>query len=98
MYGHKPRLPVDLAFVFSLRDDGCKSHSPYVQSLKSHLEQSYRIDVCVTAVKLKAVCAACFRGKHKLADKWESDVYMVVRQAGHLPVYTIKPENKDAPR
>lgn len=37
------------------------------------------------------------RGKHKLADKWESLVYVVVSRAGDLPVYTVKPEGKDSP-
>lgn len=38
------------------------------------------------------------RGKHKLADKWESDVHVVVKRAGNLPVYTVKPEGKDGPQ
>lgn len=37
------------------------------------------------------------RGKHKLADKWESDVHIMVKRAGGLPVYTVKPEGKDGP-
>ena len=37
------------------------------------------------------------RGKHKLADRWESDVHVVVKRAGDLPVYTVRPENKDGP-
>lgn len=37
------------------------------------------------------------RGKHKLADKWESEVYVVVNQAADLPVYTVRPERKDGP-
>ncbi len=37
------------------------------------------------------------RGKHKLADKWESLVHVVVRRASDLPVYTVKPEEKDGP-
>ncbi|XP_038160147.1 uncharacterized protein LOC119795956 [Cyprinodon tularosa] len=37
------------------------------------------------------------RGKHKLADKWEEDVYIFLKQAGEMPVYTVKPENKDGP-
>lgn len=41
--------------------------------------------------------AVCLRGKHKLADNWESDIHVVVSQAGDLPVYTIRPENKDGP-
>ncbi|XP_051981688.1 uncharacterized protein LOC127643136 [Xyrauchen texanus] len=37
------------------------------------------------------------RGKHKLADKWDSEVYIVVNRAGELPVYTVKPEGKEGP-
>lgn len=37
------------------------------------------------------------RGKHKLSDKWEQDIYVVVDQAGDLPVYTVKPERYDGP-
>lgn len=37
------------------------------------------------------------RGKHKLADKWDSEVYIVVSRAGELPVYTVKPEGKEGP-
>lgn len=37
------------------------------------------------------------KGKHKLADKWETEVYVVTKKAGDLPVYTVKPERKDGP-
>ncbi len=37
------------------------------------------------------------RGKHKLADKWDSEVDVVVNRAGDLPVYTVKPEGKERP-
>ncbi len=37
------------------------------------------------------------KGKHKLADKWEPEVYVVTKKAGDLPVYTVKPERKDGP-
>lgn len=33
------------------------------------------------------------RGKHKLEDKWERDIYVVIKHAGDLPVYTVRPEN-----
>lgn len=36
------------------------------------------------------------RGKHKLADKWESTVHVVVKRAD-LPVYTVKPETGEGP-
>lgn len=38
------------------------------------------------------------RGKHKLADKWESDIHIVVKHVGNLPVYTVQPQRKDGPR
>ncbi|KAJ8014924.1 hypothetical protein DPEC_G00020820 [Dallia pectoralis] len=38
------------------------------------------------------------RGKHKLADRWESDVYVVQRQSGDVPVYVVKPETRDGPQ
>lgn len=37
------------------------------------------------------------RGKHKLANRWEDDVYVVLKRAGEMPVYTVKPEGKDGP-
>lgn len=37
------------------------------------------------------------RGKHKLSDKWEQDTFVVVSRAGELPVYRVKPEDKDGP-
>ncbi|RXN19589.1 Retrovirus-related Pol polyprotein from transposon 412 [Labeo rohita] len=37
------------------------------------------------------------RGKHKISDKWEPTVHVVVRRAGTLPVYTVRPETGDGP-
>lgn len=37
------------------------------------------------------------RNKHKLADKWESAVYCVLKQMGDLPVYMVQPVNQDGP-
>ncbi|XP_058492814.1 uncharacterized protein LOC131464383 [Solea solea] len=61
-----------------------------------------RFDRHVTVSKLEAgdrvlVRAVRLRGKHKLADRWESDIYVVVKQAGDFPVYTVRPENKEGP-
>lgn len=37
------------------------------------------------------------RGKHKLADKWEQGVQVVVKRAGDLPVYTVRPVGQSSP-
>ncbi|KAF7642191.1 hypothetical protein LDENG_00262800 [Lucifuga dentata] len=37
------------------------------------------------------------RGKHKLADKWEPNIHVVIKRAGNLPVYVVQPEGKDGP-
>uniref|UniRef100_A0A3P8UAF7 Gypsy retrotransposon integrase-like protein 1 n=1 Tax=Amphiprion percula TaxID=161767 RepID=A0A3P8UAF7_AMPPE len=119
MFGRSPRLPVDLAFGLPVREDKSTSHSQYVESLRSRLEESFQIasknavksgeknksrfDQRVTPSSLKEgdrvlVRNVRLRGKHKLEDKWEQDVYVVVKHAGELPVYTVQPENRaDAP-
>ncbi|KAL6473545.1 hypothetical protein MHYP_G00171060 [Metynnis hypsauchen] len=35
--------------------------------------------------------------KHKLADRWESAVYKVLRQLKDIPVYVVQPEGQDGP-
>lgn len=35
------------------------------------------------------------RNKHKLADRWDSTIYIVTKQMGDLPVYSVKPESAD---
>lgn len=118
MFGRQPRLPVDLAFGLPVSEKTSTSHSQYVEKLKSHLEESYRIatensekilgrnkirfDKQVSASDLSVgdrilVRNVKLRGKHKLADRWEPDVYIVQKKAGTLPVYTVKPEGKDRP-
>lgn len=38
------------------------------------------------------------RGKHKLADRWEQRVHVVVSRIGDSPVYVVKPETGEGPR
>lgn len=118
MFGRTPRLPVDLAFGLPLRELQHKTHSQYVQGLRTRLEESFKIasknalktaernrtrfDKKVIPATLEVgdrvlVRNVRLRGKHKLSDKWEQDIYVVVKRAGELPVYTVKPENKDGP-
>ncbi|KAK7881963.1 hypothetical protein WMY93_028137 [Mugilogobius chulae] len=114
MFGRSPRLPIDLAFGLPIRGQQSKSHSQYVENLRSRLEQSYqlasknsaksaarnksRFDLRVTPSSLEVgdrvlVRNVRLRGKHKLEDKWEKEVYVVLSRAGDLPVYTVRPES-----
>lgn len=112
VFGRQPRLPVDLVFGLPLNDHKNESHSQYVQKLKSHQEASYKLAIedsqkwmyrnNVTPSELSVgdrvlVRNVRLRGKHKLADKWEPDVYIVIKKAGDLPVYTVRPEGRDKP-
>uniref|UniRef100_A0A3B4F4P9 Integrase catalytic domain-containing protein n=1 Tax=Pundamilia nyererei TaxID=303518 RepID=A0A3B4F4P9_9CICH len=118
MFSRTPRLPVDLAFNLPLRESQQKSHSQYIKSLKSRLEESFsiassnatkaadrnkkRFDNRVIPSALEPgdrvlVMNVRLRVKHKLSDKWEEEVYVVVHRAGDLPVYKVKPENSDGP-
>lgn len=118
MFGRQPRLPVDLAFGLPVPSGQNTSHSQYVQTLKSRLQESYkmatanaaktakknktRYDRRVTASDLNVgdrvlIRNVRLRGKHKISDKWEATVHVVVGRAGTLPVYTVKPENKEGP-
>ncbi|KAK7886058.1 hypothetical protein WMY93_025679 [Mugilogobius chulae] len=37
------------------------------------------------------------RNKHKLADKWETSVYLVTKKMENIPVYVVQPEKGDGP-
>ncbi|KAL7866054.1 hypothetical protein SRHO_G00113010 [Serrasalmus rhombeus] len=61
-----------------------------------------RFDRHVIASDLEAGDRALVRnvricGKHKISDKWEHTIHVVLRRAGTLPVYTVKPEKGDGP-
>ena len=113
MFGRSPRLPVDLAFGLPAGDKSVPSHSKYVQTLRSRLEESYQVaskNAAKSAERNKTrfdqrvrpsaleegdrvlVRNVRLRGKHKLEDKWERNIYVVVNRAGDLPVYTVRPE------
>ncbi|XP_028297544.1 uncharacterized protein LOC114459527 [Gouania willdenowi] len=118
MFGRTPRLPVDLACGLPLHEIQHKTHTQYVQALRSRLKDSFDIaaknashsaernkthfDKRVVTSALEAgdrvlVRNVRLRGKHKLSDKWEQDIYVVLYQVGELPVYKVKPETGDGP-
>lgn len=65
---------------------------------KRQLQNKRRWDAKVTAATIEVgdrvlVRNVNIRGKHKIADKWESAVHVVVKQPNEdLPVYVVKPE------
>ena len=72
------------------------------KAAKIALKNKTRFDKHVTASDLEPgdrvlVRNVRIRGKHKISDKWEPTVHVVVRRAGTLPVYTVKPETGDGP-
>ena len=67
-------------------------------AVKSDERNKARFDQRVTPSSLEEggrvlVRNVRLRGKHKLEDKWERDVYVVVKRRD-LPVYTVRPENR----
>lgn len=38
------------------------------------------------------------RGKHKLADRWEEKIHIVVNRIGDSPVYVVRPETGEGPQ
>ncbi|KAI5618057.1 hypothetical protein C0J50_22646 [Silurus asotus] len=118
MFGRQPRLPVDLIFNTTVNRDSPKLHSQYVQSLKTHLQESYklaqknaaktaernkvRFDRKVTESSLEEgdrvlVRNVRLRGKHKLADRWDPVVHIVVSRADGEDSMT-KPQEKHLTR
>ncbi len=118
MFERQPRLPVDLIFHTSVNRDSPKFHSQYMQSLKTQLQESYKLaqkNAAKTAVRNKVsfdcrvtestledgdrvlVRNVRLRGKHKLADRWDSVVHVVVSRAGELPIYTVRPKRQEGP-
>lgn len=69
----------------------------FKNSVKSAKRNKARFDQRVRPVHLEEgdrvlVRNVRLRGKHKLEDKWEKDIYIVIGRAGDLPVYSVKPE------
>uniref|UniRef100_A0A3P9J6T5 Integrase catalytic domain-containing protein n=1 Tax=Oryzias latipes TaxID=8090 RepID=A0A3P9J6T5_ORYLA len=90
-------------YVKSLRNHLEESYKLATKhSLKSHEKNKSRFDKRVIPCSLEPgdrvlVRNVRLRGKHKLEDKWEQEVYVVVKRAGNLPVYTIRPETRVGP-
>ncbi|KAI9999773.1 hypothetical protein NQD34_011616 [Periophthalmus magnuspinnatus] len=90
-------------YVQKLRENLEKSYRLATENAEKVMSRNKsRFDKHVTPSQLEVgdrvlVRNVKLRGKHKIADKWESDVYVVVKRAEELPVYTIRPEHKSKP-
>ncbi|CAI5671482.1 unnamed protein product [Oreochromis niloticus] len=103
-YGIPEKLHSDQGPDFESRTikELCQVAGIHKKAAKIAHKNKMRFDRHVTASDLEAgdrvlVRNVRIRGKHKISDKWEHTVHVVVSRAGNLPVYTVKPENKDGP-
>ncbi|KAJ8006365.1 hypothetical protein DPEC_G00134470 [Dallia pectoralis] len=72
-------------------------------SKKSGERNKHRFDAKVKTAELEEgdrvlVKNVNIRGKHKLADKWERPIHIVVKRIDGGPVYVVKPEAGNGPR
>lgn len=90
-------------YVKSLRQRLQESYSLATESAqKSRDKNKVRFDKQVRAAKLLVgdrvlVRNVNIRGKHKLADRWEHKIHVVVKQIDESPVYVVKPETGVGP-
>ncbi len=73
-----------------------------VNSKKTAERNKLQFDATVRAAELVEgdrvlVRNVSIRGKHKLSDKWEQPIHIVVRQIDGSPVYVVKPEKGSGP-
>ncbi|XP_061593076.1 uncharacterized protein LOC133457765 [Cololabis saira] len=90
-------------YVQNLKDSLKESYALCNKNAQKSAERNkLRFDKRVTESSLEPgdrvlVRNVRLRGKHKLADRWEAEVYVVVSRAGDLPVYRVCPERKKGP-
>ena len=84
MFGHRPRLPVDIVFGLPVQGGAPQSYSQYVKNLKARLEESYQIVV---------------KNSVKVAERNKSRFDRVVREStlqegDHVLVRNLRLRNK----
>ena len=74
------------------------------ESTKRAAQNKQRYDQSVRGAVLQPgdrvlVRKLAFRGKHKIANRWENPIYLVVKQVGEgVPVYVVEPQTEQGPR
>ena len=107
MFGRHPRLSIDAVLGLGSSEER-KSHFDYVDKLKVHLAEAYKKAIEETKHKGQKYkkyydqdvrhshlqIGDRIQGKHKLADLWESDIYVIKdKPMPDVPVYIVQKEN-----
>ena len=90
-------------YVHKLRQRLQESYSLAVENARKRGQQNKaRFDAKVRAAELVTgdrvlVRNVNIRGKHKLADRWERTIHVVLKRINDGPVYVVKPERGNGP-
>lgn len=106
IFGTQPGKPGPKSYsnyVKTLRQNLSESYALAIEhSKKMGYKNKMRFDKKIRAAELFSgdkvlVRNVNIRGKHKLANRWEQNIYIVVKRIKDSPVYVVKPGNGDGP-
>ncbi|XP_036004828.1 uncharacterized protein LOC118566561 [Fundulus heteroclitus] len=90
-------------YVKTLRQNLSESYALAIEHSKKMSDKNkVRFDKKIKAAELFSgdkvlVRNVNIRGKHKLANRWEQNIYVVVKRIKDSPVYVVRPGNGDGP-
>jgi transposase InsO family protein len=85
------KLKESLSYAY---DKASQSQKQASKRQKTGYDQRVR-GACLQVGDKVLVKKVAFKGKHKIEDKWEKDVYVVMEQPNEdIPVYAVQKENK----
>ena len=118
MFGHHPRLPVDILLGVEESSDG-PSYEQFVKKLQERLRYAYSLASAKAAEAQKAqrtrydlrtrgnavlpgdrvlVRNVGLKGRHKIADRWKQDTYVILCQPNkEIPVFEVQREDGRGP-
>uniref|UniRef100_A0A3Q1HDU2 Gypsy retrotransposon integrase-like protein 1 n=1 Tax=Acanthochromis polyacanthus TaxID=80966 RepID=A0A3Q1HDU2_9TELE len=91
-------------YIKNLRQNLQESYALAIEhSKKMGVKNKQRFDKTIRAAELFSgdrvlVKNVNIRGKHKLANRWEQNIQVVVKRIKDSPVYVVKPEKGDGPQ
>ena len=110
LFGRVPHLPIDAEFGVPNLTTKARSYESFVEELKERIQYSQSLAKAKMSQKAEAITLTpsvplCpndrvlvrkvgIIGRHKLANRWDDKVYVVVKQTRpDIPVYEVKPES-----